>query len=68
MTLIDGCAVEGHVPVEDINRLLDERRRAVGISAPVMPSSSPGRNASFNTPYDVYLMDQEGNNQIYASH
>lgn len=67
-TLIDGYTVEGHVPVKDITRLLDERPRAVGISAPGMPSSSPGMNTSFNTPYDVYLIDQEGNSQVYASH
>ena len=67
-TLIDGYTVEGHVPVEDINRLLDERPQAVGISAPGMPSSSPGMNTSFNTPYDVYLIDQKGNSQVYASH
>ena len=48
--------------------VLDERPQAVGISAPGMPSSSPGMNTSFNTPYDVYLIDQEGNNKIYASH
>ena len=34
--------VEGHVPVEAINKLLAERPRIKGISLPGMPEGSPG--------------------------
>ena len=32
--LIDGYVIEGHVPVEDIRRLLAERPNARGLAAP----------------------------------
>lgn len=66
--LVDGYVVEGHVPVEDINRLLKERPKAIGIAAPGMPASSPGMNTVLNDPYDVYLFNEKGNNRVYASH
>lgn len=40
--VIDGYAVEGHVPVEAIAKLLADRPDAVGIAAPGMPARSPG--------------------------
>lgn len=66
--LIDGYVVEGHVPVEDINRMLASRPEAIGIAAPGMPASSPGMNTALNEPYDVYLFDREGNTALFASH
>src|SRR3546814_6666901 len=38
--LIDGYVIEGHVPVEDIRRLLAERPDARGLAAPGMPARS----------------------------
>lgn len=39
---IDGYVIEGHVPVEAIDKLLSERPKAKGIASPGMPSGSPG--------------------------
>lgn len=39
---VDGYLVEGHVPVQAIQRLLAERPDAVGIALPGMPADSPG--------------------------
>ncbi|MDD5180298.1 MAG: DUF411 domain-containing protein [Gallionellaceae bacterium] len=41
-SIIDGYAVEGHVPVRAIRKLLREKPAIVGISAPGMPQHSPG--------------------------
>jgi hypothetical protein len=38
---VGGYMIEGHVPVADIRRLLDERLHAVGLF-PGMPYGSPG--------------------------
>ncbi len=40
--LVDGYVVEGHVPVEAIQRLLADRPDAVGITLPEMPENAPG--------------------------
>ncbi|NMM36417.1 MAG: CopG family transcriptional regulator [Glaciimonas sp.] len=40
--LIGGYAVEGHVPVAAIRKLLHDKPKLVGISAPGMPANSPG--------------------------
>lgn len=39
---IAGYVVEGHVPVEAIDKLLAERPKVTGIASPGMPQGSPG--------------------------
>ena len=65
---VDDYIVEGHVPVEDINRMLEERPDAVGIAAPGMPAASPGMDIDTDDSYEVRLFDQEGNSILYATH
>lgn len=65
--LIGGYVVEGHVPIEDINRLLKEQPAVIGIAAPGMPASSPGMNTALNEPYNVYLFNDHGS-QLFAQH
>lgn len=66
--IVDGYVVEGHVPVEDIRRLLAERPDAIGISAPGMPPSAPGMDAPFSREYQIVLFDKEENMSVYATH
>jgi len=40
--LVDGYAIEGHVPVTAIRQLLDQRPKAAGLALPGMPLDSPG--------------------------
>ena len=40
--VVDGYAVEGHVPAAAIERLLADRLDAVGVALPGMPRDSPG--------------------------
>lgn len=65
--LIGGYVVEGHVPIEDINRMLKEHPDARGLAAPGMPASSPGMNTALNQPYTVYLFSDHGS-KVYAQH
>jgi hypothetical protein len=39
---IGGYVIEGHVPIEAIDRLFREKRKITGIAAPGMPQGSPG--------------------------
>ena len=66
--IVDGYVVEGHVPAADIQRLLKERPKIVGLSAPGMPPSSPGMDQPGNVPYDVIAFDAKGNTTVYAKH
>jgi hypothetical protein len=40
--VVDGYALEGHVPAREIRRLLKERPNARGLAVPGMPAGSPG--------------------------
>lgn len=68
--LIDGYIVEGHVPAEDIDRLLAERPEIAGLSAPGMPAGSPGMKVPGRPadPFDVLAFDHLGKTTVYAKH
>ena len=40
--VVDGYALEGHVPPTDVARLLKERPKGLGLAVPGMPTGSPG--------------------------
>lgn len=54
--LIDGYVVEGHVPVEAINKLLKARPEAKGIAVPGMPAGAPGTRGD-RSAVDVYFFN-----------
>ena len=64
--LVDGYVVEGHVPVEQIKRLLADRPDVVGIAVPGMPMGSPGMEGPSAEPYRVYSWNRDGSGQVYA--
>lgn len=68
---MDGYIIEGHVPVSEINRLLNERSASiVGLAVPGMPIGSPGMETPGqpNQPYDVIAFDKDGRTWVYASY
>ena len=68
-TLISGYVIEGHVPVEDVRRLLKEKPANVaGLAAPGMPAGSPGMDVPNSPPYDVLAFDKAGATRVYATH
>ena len=58
--LVGGYAIEGHVPAQDIHKLLQTRPTAIGLTVPGMPIGSPGMDGPAyggrKDPYDVLLM------------
>ncbi|MDF1671230.1 MAG: DUF411 domain-containing protein [Roseovarius sp.] len=67
--LIDGYVIEGHVPAEDIRRLLSERPDAVGLAVPDMPLGSPGMDQSrWREAYDVFLINNDGSTEVFSSY
>lgn len=66
---VDGYLIEGHVPVADIQKLLQTRPKVVGIAAPGMPVGSPGmETGGAATPYDVIAFDAAGKTSVFAKH
>src|SRR5262249_39232467 len=43
-TVVGGYIIEGHVPIDIVKRILQERPHIRGISLPEMPEGSPGMN------------------------
>lgn len=66
---IAGYVIEGHVPADEILRLLAERPGAVGLAVPGMPINSPGMEVAGadDDAYDVLLFGA-GEPRIYASY
>ena len=67
--VIGNYVIEGHVPAEDIKRLLRDRPRALGLSVPGMPMGSPGmESATKKDPYQVLLVLENGSTRVYQSY
>lgn len=61
--------VEGHVPAEDIKRLLTEKPDAKGLVVPGMVLGSPGmEQGGISQPYDVLLVSRDGTTTVFAHH
>ena len=56
--LVNGYAIEGHVPAPDILRLLKEKPKAVGLAVPDMPHGTPGMEGARSDPYNVLLIKE----------
>lgn len=50
----DGYVVEGHVPIEAIEKLLTERPAVDGIAMPGMPAGALGMGGIKKNPFEVY--------------
>lgn len=62
--LVAGYVLEGHVPAQDVLRLLAEKPAALGLAVPGMPIGSPGMDGpdygGQRDPYDVLLVSGRG--------
>jgi len=65
--IIDGYVIEGHVPADDVTRLLKERPQITGLTAPGMPMKSPGMQAVGQKPqnYNVLAFDKSGKVTVF---
>ena len=48
--------IEGHVPMEAVKKLLNEKPNIEGIGLPRMPSGTPGMSGPKRSPYEVYQL------------
>ena len=61
--------IEGHVPVNDIHRLLIERPQARGLTVPGMPIGSPGMEmGTTKEAFDTLLVFENGRTEVFKRH
>ena len=65
---IGSYAVEGHVPAADIQRLLKEKPKALGLAVPAMQPGSPGMDIPNSPPYETLLVQADGTTRVFAKH
>ncbi len=58
--LVNGYVVEGHVPVNAIQKMLKDKPAIVGISVPGMQMNSPGMGEMQKGSLTVYAVQKEG--------
>ena len=66
--LVGGYVIEGHVPADDVRRLLAEKPDVVGLSAPGMPALSPGMGSREPRDYDVVAFERDGDVRVWSSY
>jgi hypothetical protein len=59
--------VDGHVPVEAINRLLAEHPAIKGITLPGMPEGSPGMSGEKAGPLTIYAIGPDGQSSVFMT-
>lgn len=65
--VIGGYVVEGHVPADDIRRLLEEQPNVAGLTVPRMPVGSPGmEQGNRQDPYNVLTFTNQGDANVFA--
>ena len=61
--------LEGHVPAQEIRRLMREKPKAVGLAVPGMPVGSPGMETDGSRDaYEVLLVLADGSARVYQSY
>ena len=59
-TIIGDYFVEGHIPLEAIEKLLTEKPSIKGIAMPGMPMGSPGMIGAKNGAFVIYSINNDG--------
>jgi hypothetical protein len=66
--IVGDYVVEGHVPLEDVVRLLEERPQVAGVAVGGMPMGSPGMEqpGGGNEAYDVVAFTSGGERSVFS--
>lgn len=64
--VVNGYIIEGHVPVEDIKRLLAEHPNVAGIAVPGMPVGTPGMESEeVRDSYTVFSFNKQRHAEVF---
>ena len=65
--VVSGYVVEGHVPADLVQRMVEEKPQALGLAVPGMPIGSPGMEGPNPERYQVLLVARSGSTSVYAT-
>ncbi|MEH1938837.1 MAG: DUF411 domain-containing protein [Nostoc sp.] len=64
--IVNGYVIEGHVPADDIKRLLQEKPNVAGLSVPQMPVGTPGMEmGNRKDPFSVFSFDRKDSVAVF---
>ncbi len=66
--IMGSYVIEGHVPAGDVDKLLKEQPRVLGLAVPGMVTGSPGMEGPMSRPYTVVAFQKTGVTTPFASH
>ena len=66
-SFIGGYVVDGHVPVEAINKLLAERPNIKGLTLPGMPLGSPGMSGAKAEPFTILAIGKDDRQSVFMT-
>ena len=66
-SFMGGYVIDGHVPIEAVQKLLAERPAIKGLALAGMPPGSPGMPGPKQGPFIIQAIDKEGKTSIYMS-
>ena len=65
--VVDGYTLEGHVPADLVQKLLNEKpKNTAGLAVPGMPMGSPGMEGPTKDAYDVVAYAADGKTRVFA--
>lgn len=62
---MNNYVVEGHVPIEAIQKLFQEKSQISGIALPEMPSGSPGMPGFKIAPFKIFTFTDSGRTELF---
>lgn len=64
--IVNGYVIEGHVPADDIKRLLQEKPNVAGLSVPQMPVGTPGMGmGNRKDAFSVFSFDNKNSVAVF---
>ena len=68
--VVDGVVIEGHVPAQDIKRLLSSEHNIRLLTVPAMPSGTPGMDmpGAPKQPFKVYAISNDDEVSTFSSY
>ena len=66
-SVIGGYFVEGHMPIEAVQKLLSEKPDIKGIALPGMPPAAPGMPGSKKGSFNIYAIGKDGQAELFMT-